>query len=83
MRRYILGTGRLAAVALGSKTAWLPPLAEVSRAQGRLGFPLRQEAVLRTLTADVVKTSESKARSWTPNRFGPLSHGASAWTSPG
>ena len=41
------------------------PLAAVSRQQGRLighmealGFPLRQEAVLQTLTADVLKTSE-------------------------
>ena len=41
------------------------PLAAVSRQQGRLighmealGFPLRQEAVLQTLTDDVIKTSE-------------------------
>src|SRR5437764_11200960 len=41
------------------------PLAVISRQQGRLigqmeglGFPLRQEAVLQTLTADVLKTSE-------------------------
>jgi len=41
------------------------PLAAVSRQQGRLighmealGFQLRQEAVLQTLTADVLKTSE-------------------------
>ena len=41
------------------------PLAAVSRQQGRLighmealGFQLRQEAVLQTLTADVIKTSE-------------------------
>jgi Fic family protein len=40
-------------------------LAGVSRQQGRLighmealGFPFRQEAILQTLTADVVKTSE-------------------------
>ena len=39
------------------------PLAAVSRQQGRLighmealGFQLRQEAVLQTLTADVIKT---------------------------
>ena len=43
----------------------MEPLAAVSRQQGRLigylealGFQLRQEAVLRTLTADVIKTSE-------------------------
>src|SRR5947209_2627756 len=41
------------------------PLASISRKQGRLighmealGFRLRQEAVLQTLTADVLKTSE-------------------------
>ena len=41
------------------------PLAAISRRQGRLighmealGFQLRQEAVLQTLTADVIKTSE-------------------------
>jgi len=41
------------------------PLAEVRHKQGRLmghmealGFPLRQEAVLQTLTADVLKSSE-------------------------
>ncbi len=41
------------------------PLAAISRQQGRLighmealGFQLRQEAVLQTLTADVLKTSE-------------------------
>jgi Fic family protein len=43
----------------------LEPLADVSRRQGRLvgymealGFAFRQEAVLETLTADVLKTSE-------------------------
>ena len=45
-------------------------LADVRHRQGRLigpmealGFNLQQEAVLQTLTADVLKSSESKGRS--------------------
>ncbi|MBL8230533.1 MAG: Fic family protein [Bryobacterales bacterium] len=52
--QFLWKTGRLA-----------QPLAAVRHQQGRLighmealGFPLRQEAVLRTLTTDVVKSSE-------------------------
>jgi len=56
------------------------PLAAVRHKQGRLighmealGFKLRQEAVLETLTADVLKAARSKARNWTRDRSGPLS----------
>ncbi len=53
-----------------SHSPWDPdrlsaPLAAIRHRQGRLighmealGFPLRQDAVLRTLTADVLRTSE-------------------------
>jgi Fic family protein len=53
------------------------PLASVRHRQGRLighmealGFNLQQEAVLETLTADVLKSSEIEGRSLTPNRYG-------------
>jgi Fic family protein len=47
-------------------------LAAVRHEQGRLlgrmeslGFPLRQQAVLDTLTADVLKSSEIEGETWT------------------
>ena len=55
-------TGR---VFTGTKTPWPPPLAELRHRQGRLfgqmealGFNFSKEAVLQTLTADVLKSSE-------------------------
>jgi len=52
-------------------------LASVRHRQGRLighmealGFNLQQEAVLETLTTDVLKSSEIEGRIWTPNRSG-------------
>ena len=63
-------------------------LAAVRHRQGRLigrmedlGFQLRQEAVLQTLTADVLKSSEIEGENWTPNRFDPRSPAALAWIS--
>jgi Fic family protein len=51
------------------------PLAEVRHRQGRLlgrmeglGFPLRQEAELETLTLDVVKTSEIEGENLNPDQ---------------
>jgi hypothetical protein len=47
-----------------------------------LGFQLRQETVLETLTADVVKTkAKSKATSWTQDRFDLTSLAISGWIS--
>jgi len=51
------------------------PLAEARHKQGRLlgrmealGFPLRQEAVLQTLTQDVVKSSDIEGETLDPNQ---------------
>ncbi len=62
-------------------------LAVVRHEQGRLlgrmdalGFKLRQEAVLKTLTEDVLKSSEIEGDDWTQNRSAHRSRAASAWT---
>lgn len=64
------------------------PLAAVRHRQGRLigrmealGFNLRQEAVLHTLTADVLKSSEIEGKSLTLSRSAPRLRAASAWIS--
>jgi hypothetical protein len=45
-----------------------------------LGFNLQQEAVLQTLTSDVLKSSEIEGRTWTRKRSHRLP-GVWAWTS--
>jgi hypothetical protein len=47
---------------------------------GGLGFALRKEAVLQTLTLDVLKSSEIEGEILTPNRFVPPSRGGWEWT---
>ena len=65
IRERIAGAARSARILRWDREKLAEPLAAVSRQQGRLighmealGFQLRQEAVLQTLTADVIKTSE-------------------------
>ena len=66
-------------------------LAAVRHEQGRLlgrmetlGFKLRQEAVLRTLTKDVLRrVVKSRGKSWTRSRSVRRSRAALAWTSEG
>jgi len=53
-------------------------LASIRYRQGRLtgqmqdlGFNLQQQAVLQTLASDVLKSNESRAKSWMPRRCVP------------
>lgn len=62
-------------------------LSVVRHEQGRLlgrmealGFKLRQEAVLKTLTEDVLKSSEIEGNNSTQNRSVHQLHAVSAWT---
>ena len=60
-----------------------PLLGSVRNRQGRhvgrmgaLGFPLRDEAMLETLTLDVIKSSEIEGEVWMRTRFAhPLHEG--------
>jgi hypothetical protein len=45
-----------------------------------LGFKLRQEAVLQTLTEDVVRSSEIEGERLTRSKSVLRSRGVSAWT---
>jgi len=46
-----------------------------------LGFRLREEALLKTLTLDVLKTSEIEGELFSPSRCARLSPAVLAWIS--
>jgi Fic family protein len=64
------------------------PLAALRHRQGRLigrmenlGFSLRAEATLQTLTTEIINSSEIEGETLHHDRFVPRSHGGWEWTS--